>query len=164
MRLAEELHIGKPLEPGHELALSVLLTREHLTRVMDERVFKPAELTDQQFNVLRILKGGPVEGYSIGEIRRRVITRSADVPRLVDRLMGLGLVARVPNPRDRRSCHVLLTREGEACQTELSLVHASLLRELETLLPAAEQVQLVDLLERFRNGLRSLARAPEGGD
>lgn len=161
MRLTEELHISKALEPGHELALSVLLTREHLTRLLDERVFKPSGLTDQQFNVLRILKGGPAEGYTIGEIRRRVIYRNADVPRLVDRLMGLGLVARQTNPSDRRSCHVLLTPEGEAFQAGLSPVHAALLRELETILSAAERAQLLELLERLRDGIRASAGGTE---
>lgn len=161
MRLTEELHIRKPLEPGHELALSVLLTREHLTRLLDERVFRPAGLTDSQFNVLRILQGGPAEGTTIGEIRRRIISRSADVPRLVDRLVSLGLVARRPNQKDRRSCHVLLTKAGEACQASLSPVHASVLRELETLLPAPERALLLDLLERLRDGIRTLVDLPE---
>ncbi len=157
MRIAEELHIGKPLEPGHELALSVLLTREHLTRLMEERIFRPAELTDSQFNVLRILKGGPTEGYAIGELRQRIISRSADVPRLVDRLVAMGLVDRLPHPQDRRSCRVRLTARGDARQGSLSLVHASLLRELEGLLPEAERTRLLDLLERLREGMRALA-------
>lgn len=162
MRLVEELHIGKPLEPGHELALSVLLTREHLTRLLDERVFKPAGLTDQQFNVLRILKGGPAEGYTIGEIRRRVISRSADVPRLVDRLAGIGLVARQTNPRDRRSCHVMLTAAGETSQAQVAPAHAAFLRSLEGLLPAGDRVLLVALLDRLREGMRGLGE-PESG-
>lgn len=161
MRLAEELHIGKPLEPGHELVLSVLLAREYLTRLMDERVFKPAGLTDQQFNVLRILKGGPAEGYTIGEIRRRVISRSADVPRLVDRLAGMGLVDRLQNPRDRRSCHVLLTAEGRACEAKLSPLHGELLKKLGALLPKAERDHLLDSLERFRDGVRALSEGAE---
>jgi len=163
MHLVEELHIGKPLDPGHELALSILLTREQLTRLLDERLFKPAGLSDQQFNVLRILKGGPTEGYTIGEIRRRIITRSADVPRLVDRLMALGLVARLTNPKDRRSCHVLLTPAGDACQAGLSPAHARLLRELETLLSAPERGHLLELLQRLRDGIRVLAEGPEDG-
>ena len=162
MGIEAELHIGKPLDPGHELALSVLLTREHLTRLLDERVFKPAGLTDQQFNVLRILKGGPVEGYTIGEIRRRVISRSADVPRLVDRLVGIGLVARQANPRDRRSCHVVLTPAGEASQAQVAPAHTAFLQELEALLPAEERRLLVALLDRLREGIRGLG-GPELG-
>lgn len=162
MRVAEELHIGKPLDPGHELALSVLLTREQLSRVLDERVFRPAGITDQQFNVLRILKGGPAGGYAIGEIRRRVIARNADVPRLVDRLMKMGLVRRLQNPKDRRSCHVLLTLEGDACQAGVSITHAALLRDMESLLPEEDQVQLLKLLEGFRDGLRGMGSAEAG--
>ena len=77
MNLREELLIGKPLEPGQELLLSILLAREFATRITDERLFKPAGITDQQFNVLRILRGGPQEGYLIREIRRSIIARSA---------------------------------------------------------------------------------------
>ena len=161
MRVAEELHIGKPLEPGHELVLSILLTREHLSRVMDERVFKPAGITDQQFNVLRILKGGPVEGYTIGEIRHRVISRNADAPRLVDRLLKLGLVRRLQSAKDRRSCHVLLTAEGDACQARISAVHGALLREMEAFLPAASQAQLLTMLDNFRAGIQGLAEPRE---
>ena len=161
MRIIEELHIGKPLEPGHELALSILLTREYLSRLMDERVFRSAGLTDPQFNVLRILKGGPPEGYTIGEIRRRIITRSADLPRLVDRLVGQGLAVRQTNPQDRRSWQVCLTPEGETCQAGLSPVHAAVLRELETLLPEAERALLLELLERLRDGLRTLSEGPD---
>lgn len=161
MRVAEELHIGKPLEPGHELALSILLVREHLSRVMDERVFKPTGITDQQFNVLRILRGGPAEGYTIGEIRRRVINRNADVPRLVDRLVKLGLVTRLQNPRDRRSCHVFLTSEGDACQARVSALHDALLGELEALLPASDQAHLLNLLGILGAGLKGLVSSAE---
>lgn len=157
MRLAEELHIGKPLERGQELALSVLLTREHLIRLMDARVFRPMGLTDSQFNVLRILKGGPEGGCTIGEIRRRVISRSADVPRLVDRMVTAGLVARKAHPSDRRSCHVVLTVEGENCLVLASQMHDALLRELEGLLPKKELGQLLGLLERLRDLTRTMS-------
>ena len=78
MHLREELKIGKPIQPGHEVALALLLTREYVSRILDEQVFKKVEITDQQFNVLRILKGGPKEGYLIGEIKGRMIFRNAD--------------------------------------------------------------------------------------
>lgn len=161
MRIAEELHIGKPLEPGHELILSILMAREHLGRAMDERIFKPSGITDQQFNVLRILKGGPVEGYAIGELRRRVIARNADVPRLVDRLAKLGLVKRHQNPRDRRCCHVRITPEGDACQARVSTHHALLLREVDLLLPEKDRTRFLGMLEVLRDGLRKMSAPPE---
>lgn len=154
MRLAEELLLTRPLEPGHELAVALMLTREHLARLMEVRVLRPAGLTDQQFNVLRILKGGPPEGYSIGEVKRRVIYRSADVPRLVDRMGRMGLVRRAQNPRDRRSCRVVLTPKGEALQAEVSPAHAALARELEGYLSPEEARGLLAGLERLREGIR----------
>ena len=163
MHPAEELHITKPLEPGHELALALLLTRERLIRLMDERVFKPAGLTDSQFNVLRILKGGPAEGTTIGEIRRRIIVRSTDVPRLVDRLVRLGFVTRQQNQKDRRSCHVLLTEAGEACEAQVTPIHTAVLRELETLLSTKDRNLLMELLERLRDGMGALIADSEDG-
>lgn len=51
-------------------------------------------------------------GIPIGEIADGLLTRAADVTRLVDRLEQSGLVKRVPNPTDRRSVLVCVTPEG----------------------------------------------------
>lgn len=154
MQLREELLINKTLDPGQELLLSILLCREYATRLSDERLFKPAGITDQQFNVLRILKGGPEDGYLIRELRRRIISRSADVPRLVDRMVKAGLVARREDPSDRRGCLVSLTPEGVALEARLAPVHDALCREVEAILPGDSGAALLELLERLREGIR----------
>ncbi len=69
MHIREELQITKPLEPGHEVALALLLTREYVARLFDACLYEPEGLSDQQFNVLRILKGGPKDGYLVKELR-----------------------------------------------------------------------------------------------
>jgi hypothetical protein len=66
MHIREELQITKPLEPGHEVALALLLTREYLARRFDECLYEPEGISDQQYNVLRILKGGPKDGSKYG--------------------------------------------------------------------------------------------------
>ena len=160
MHLRDELHITKPLEPGHELLLSLLLTREHATRLSDEKLFKPAGITDQQFNVLRILKGGPKEGYLIREIRSRMISRSADVPRLVDRMVRAALVARGEDPTDRRGCLVRLTPDGAALEARLAPTHSDLCRMVGAILADHESAALMDLLQKFRDGIQDyLVRA-----
>jgi len=65
MPFRDELLINKAMPPGQELLLAVLLSREQVVRLSEERLFRPAGISDQQFNVLRILKGGPAEGYSV---------------------------------------------------------------------------------------------------
>jgi DNA-binding MarR family transcriptional regulator len=154
MNLREELLIGKPLEPGQETILAVLLTREYLARLADEQLFKPEGITDQQYNLLRILKGGPGEGYLLREIRPRMIARNADVPRLVDRLQARGLVQRTTDPVDRRGCRVRITSEGMALENRLAEPLGALHKKLEKLLPADETATLWRLLECLRDGIR----------
>ncbi len=154
MHLREELKISKPIEPGHEVALALLLTREYVARILDEQVFKKVEITDQQFNVLRILKGGPIEGYLIREIKGRMIYRNADVPRLVDRLATQGLVKRCENPEDRRGSRIRLTAKGDALQDRVRPVHGRVCKELDGCLSDKERLLLLDMLERLRDHYR----------
>ena len=123
MDLRDELLISKPLQPGHEVALALLLTREYASWFMDQRIFKPSGVSDQQFNVLRILRGGPKDGYLICEIKRRMIFRNADVPRLIDRLAKQGLVKRRENPADRRGTRIQVTPKGQLLAERVDPLH-----------------------------------------
>lgn len=155
MNIRDELHISRPMEPGQELLLALLLTREQAGRLSEERLFRPADITDQQFNVLRILKGGPADGYLIREIRRRMISRNADVPRLVDRMVRDGLVSRCEDPADRRGCLVRLTAKGTELIGTLAPIHTALCLEVGGVLGESETMTLLDLLQRLRDGLRA---------
>ena len=162
MHLREELQIAKPLEPGQEVALALLLGREYLTRLFDKGLFEPEGISDQQFNVLRILKGGPREGYLIKDLRCRMIFRFADVPRLVNRLEARGLVKRCENPADRRGSRVRITPKGLALEARLHARHQALGAQVDRCLTAPERAQLLALLERLRDDHRSLLGELEG--
>jgi DNA-binding MarR family transcriptional regulator len=159
MDLRDELLISKPLQPGQEVALSLLLTREYASWFMDQRIFKPSGISDQQFNVLRILRGGPKEGHLICEIKRRMIFRNADVPRLIDRLAKQGLVRRRENPADRRGTRIQITPKGMAKAEEVGPLHSESMDRVGSFLDPQEQRQLVQLLGRLRDGFR-IALAP----
>ncbi len=161
MDLKEELKIRKELLPGHELALSLLLTREYLARLFDEQVFKRAGITDQQFNVLRILKGGPPDGYLIRDIRSRMIARNADVPRLVDRMVERDLVERRECPEDRRGSKICITPKGDQLQEEVRPFHDQLCAWFEQALSPAEIRTLLDLLQKLRDDCRGQLGVPE---
>ncbi len=161
MDLRDELLISKPLQPGHEVALALLLTREYASWFMDQRVFKPGALSDQQFNVLRILRGGAKEGYLVCEIKRRMIFRNADVPRLIDRLAKQGLVRRRENPADRRGTRIQITAKGLTAAEELGPRHAEAMDRFASGFSAEERRLLVALLERLRDGLREALVADE---
>lgn len=161
MNLREELHLSRTLDSGHEVALALLLTREYVSRLFEVQVFRGSGLTDQQYNLLRILKGGPEEGYLIKDIRCRMIYRFTDVPRLVDRLVGMGLALKTPCPKDRRGSRVRISPEGLALEAELRGRHATLCRTLDRGLDPAERQALLVLLERLRDDYREALRPPE---
>ncbi|MFN7959027.1 MAG: MarR family transcriptional regulator [Holophagaceae bacterium] len=155
MHIREELQITKPLEPGHEVALALLLTREYVARLFDECLYEPEGLSDQQFNVLRILKGGPKDGYLVKELRCRMIYRFADVPRLVNRLEARGLVKRCENPADRRGSRVQITPKGLALEARMFARHNALCQQVDRCLSAEERNTLLGILERLRNDHRT---------
>jgi len=158
--LHQELFMSKSMDSGQTLILNLMRTREHLSQLMNDRLFRAAGITDTQYNLLRILNGGPAIGYPIGEIRRRMVVRNADVPRLVDRLKDTGWVRRVPDPKDGRACRVQLTEEGRQKVGELYPKIQAFSRQLESAFSIPEQEQLHRLMDKLRETLR---RELEGG-
>ena len=155
MHIREELQITKPLARGHEVALALLLTREYVARLFEQGLYEPEGISDQQYNVLRILKGGPKDGYLVKEIRCRMIYRFADVPRLVNRLEARGFVKRCENPSDRRGSRVQITARGLAQEAAMHSRHDELCQRVDRCLTPEEGRTLLDLLERLRNDHRA---------
>ena len=75
------------------------------------RVLKSEELSANQYNVLRILRGSP-DGLPCGEIASRMITHDPDITRLLDRLEKRGLIARRRERKDRRMVMARIAPEG----------------------------------------------------
>lgn len=74
---------------------------------------KKHSITEQQYNVLSILRGFRFEApLSIGFIKERMLDKDSDVSRIVDRLFEKGLVSRKENPQDRRQKSVEITEVG----------------------------------------------------
>jgi len=162
MTLQEELQMSKLPAPGVQLMLQLMLTREAVVRVQ-EQLFEAHGLTIQQYNVLRILKGGPRDGYLVKDIRCRMIYRFADVPRLVNRLETAGLVKRCENPADRRGSRVQITPKGLALEAKMHGRHDALCQQVDRSITAEERDVLLGLLERLRNDHRAQLEALEKG-
>jgi len=76
------------------------------------RQFEPFDITQQQFNILRILRG---EGQPLStlQIRQRMLDKMSDTSRIVDRLVKKGMVKKTVCREDRRLVDVLLTDKGK---------------------------------------------------
>lgn|SRR5574341_869506 len=81
--------------------------RRHFTTLLD-----PYDLTLQQFNVLRILRGAEPDGLPTLAVAERMIEQAPGVTRLIDRLITKGLASRCPGETDRRLVVCRITPKG----------------------------------------------------
>ena len=132
-----------------ELAyLELLRTADQLSRRL-AGVLKDEDLSSNQYNVLRILRGSP-DGLQCGEIGGRMITRDPDITRLLDRLERRGLIERWRDERDRRVVMAQIAPEGLKLLSRMDLpVETAHRRELGHL-GKKRLGQLVELLRAAR--------------
>jgi len=97
--------------PAHEAILNLMVAAAHV-RLLVEQACAEHDLTQAQYNVLRILRGKSPDGYARGDIASRMIDRAPDVTRLIDRLERRGLVERMRSDSDRRLSLTCITRKG----------------------------------------------------
>jgi DNA-binding MarR family transcriptional regulator len=71
------------------------------------------DITHQQFNILRILRGAHPEPLSTLQIRERMLDKMSDTSRIVDRLVLKGLVNKSTCPKDKRLVDVVITERGQ---------------------------------------------------
>jgi DNA-binding MarR family transcriptional regulator len=115
-KMKTQTHKPKPcLE--ETVFLDLLRTSDVLSRRIDY-VLKDADLSSNQYNVLRILRGSP-EGLACGEIGSRMITRDPDITRLLDRLEKRALISRCRESKDRRTVLTRITPAGVKLLAEL---------------------------------------------
>ncbi len=91
--------------------LNLVRAHEQLSADFSE-LFRSSGLTSAQYNVLRILLGGPKEGAPCQYIGERLINRVPDVTRLIDRMVAAELVTRQRSGTDRRVGLVWVTAKG----------------------------------------------------
>src|ERR1041385_1886715 len=91
---------------------SILLSTADRIKSAFETVCTPFDLTGQQYNVLRILRGAEPDGLATLTIAERVIERTPGITRMIDRLEAKGLVGREIRPHDRRCVYCRITRKG----------------------------------------------------
>lgn len=152
--LAREIRQRKPFRSKrHEAALGLIKTVD-LIRQRESQVMEPFGVTDQQYNVLRILRGAGQDGLPTLEIADRMIERAPGITRLIDRLEKKGLVARRRCETDRRQVFCLLAPAGARLLARMDAPVAKLDGLLATL-SDAELRTLIRLLDAIRAGLSS---------
>lgn len=76
------------------------------------KTLKEFNITEPQFNVLRILRDANGEPLTVQKILEKMIQRNSNVTRIVDKLLSKGLVTRQENPNNRRKMDIGITKTG----------------------------------------------------
>jgi DNA-binding MarR family transcriptional regulator len=123
MPIRERLQQRRFHSVAEEAVVGLMVAADHLDRSVAP-IWERHEITADQYNVLRILRGVYPGGHPRNEVARRMIHRAPDVTRMLDRLVRRGLVARVRNADDRRESVATITKAGLAL---LERIHPDLL-------------------------------------
>jgi DNA-binding MarR family transcriptional regulator len=149
--LQSEIKQKKPFQlREEELFLNLVRTADLLARKGAE-LFKAADLSPNQYNVLRILRGAGAEGLACGEVGDRMVTRDPDITRLLDRLEKRDLVRRSREKGDRRVVTARITPAGLELLKKLDEPVADLHRSQLGHLDPKQQETLIHLLELARD-------------
>jgi len=134
---------------SHEALLTLLMAVEKI-RWPHEQLLAKHDLTLQQFNVLRILRGAGKDGLPTLEIPDRMVQRTPGITRLIDRLESKGLVDRVRSPADRRQVLCSISNDGLALLRRLDRPIDALDAQSFEPLSGEEVRRLIRLLDKVR--------------
>lgn len=148
MKLEEAIKSSRFSDEQHKATINILYTAYWLKHSFST-VIKAEDITLEQFNVLRILRGMHPKSMCVKDIASRMIEKSSNVPRIIDRLLLKELVVRNPSTEDKRETLVLLTEKGCTLLERASLLVQQTTDEI-TGLDEAEAKMLNNLLEKLR--------------
>jgi DNA-binding MarR family transcriptional regulator len=125
--------------------INILYTANWITNIQNT-FFKSFGISPQQYNILRILNGA-YEPLKVQVIKERMIERSPNATRLMDKLCAKHLIDRIPCPDDRRVVHIIITDKGKQLLNDISdNFNDDILKNITE----NEATQLSDLLDKLR--------------
>src|ERR1700712_2185405 len=111
MQIDKEIQSDKFDDNYHRVTVNLFFTHGWLSNVVRGQ-FEKHNITNQQFNVLRILRGQYPNPATVNLLKDRMIDKMSDASRIVDRLVQKGLVSRCTNNKDRRAVDIRISEEG----------------------------------------------------
>ena len=148
VKLEQAIQSSKFKNEAHKATLNILYTAWWLKTIMSNEL-KEFGLTHEQYNVLRILKGKHPEQVCVKDISCRMIEKSSNVPRIIDRLVIKKLVKRADSPFDKRETVISLTQSGITI-LEVTTEKINELMETSVVMKSQDAAQINMLLEKLR--------------
>ena len=131
----------------HKALINLIYTQGFISEKL-KLIFDREDITAQQFNILRILRGAgkPISNL---QIRKKMLVKMSDTSRMVDRLLLKGLVEKSGCTSDRRLVDIRITAKGMELLTTLD-GYAHEIDELLSMLTLDEAETLNTILDKIR--------------
>lgn len=149
MKIEEIIKSNSAINIEKRTVLNIMFTQNVIADAFND-ILKSFDLSVEQFNVLRILRGQKGKPANMCIIQERMIAKTSNTTRLVDKLLLKGLVNREVCLENRRKMEITITPKGLNLLTELDPkieLHEQLYAQNLT---SEEQIQLNLLLEKYR--------------
>jgi len=149
MKIEDAIQVKSFINEHHKLLVNLQFTNSWLQEILTKWL-KPYGLTIQQFNVLRILRGQHPNPATVNLLIERMVDKSSNVSRLVEKLRVKELIVRQVNSSDRRQVDVLITNKGLSLLGKLDETYTKVENKFIHL-SKNEAETLNKLLDKFRN-------------
>jgi DNA-binding MarR family transcriptional regulator len=133
-----------------EAFLSILRTASELSHSAD-KFLRQFDITQQQYNVLRILRGAGADGLCRNEISARMVAATPDMSRLLDRMEKSGWITRERADEDRRQVSTFITDAGQKLLKTIEGPFPEQIHRLFEGVRSTDLKMLVDLLAQIRS-------------
>ena len=150
MGIEKEIHQEKFRSARQKAKLNILFTNGWFTEKM-KNILAPEDITPQQYNILRILRGSFPQPLSTLQIRERMLDRMSDTSRIVDRLVAKQLVKKVICSKDRRLVDVTITDKGQNLLKRLD-AQINNMDSILSNISEKEAQTISNLLDKLRDG------------
>jgi DNA-binding MarR family transcriptional regulator len=149
MSIEKDIKQQKPFKsPYQKLVVNIIYTSNWMN-FEQQSLLKPFDLSSQQYNVLRILRGQYPNPITVNGIIERMLDKMSNASRLVDKLLLKDLVSRCDNAEDRRACDIRITQKGKDVLTMIDSHQAEWEESMKKLSPE-EAETLSKLLDKLR--------------
>lgn len=149
MTIEEEIKSTVAINLAKKVLLNISVARNVLTDRFQELI-KPYDLSFEQYNVLRILRGQKGNPANMSNIQERMIAKNSNTTRLIDKLLLKQMVTRNECPVNRRKIEILITQKGLDLLSKLDPMVVEHENYFASKLDTNELEQLNHLLEKYR--------------
>lgn len=111
MNVEQTIKTDKPLPLGSRTIIHLMLVNNKINETISNAL-KPFDVSSQQFNVLRILRGRKDSPANLSTLNERMVTKMSNTTRLVDKLLIKGFVDRSICSSNRRKVEINITEKG----------------------------------------------------